>query len=328
MLCWRKVGFEAVRAKLVDAKSSSEIATAVCVWFQMNEPRAGKVGGFKPHDRGAVCISSNPDYLAHTLLSIRNSTGKPATTKFYLTPIIFSELQSLVRWLEPTESLPYPDRYVPHVAYSRRRQIQARRPLRRSFRMAVAGSAANPSRRPSSISACRRCAKASCTAEPDRSDGAVLSAARAGLRRLLPGAAAGVRQPGAHFHRVRVFLVVFDVLGRARAPVLRNDQGTARSLDANSQVSRSRATTDICFSISCHSAFRCSASSRPPTWPRSRERQGYSDAGRVLRARDFAQRARRRGQAGRSHHRQQRAGAGPDLNDFTAGMAHLLRPTA
>ena len=80
-------------------------------------------------------------------------------------------------------------------------------------------------RRPRHVSAVRELSYG----RPNQPDGAVLSAARAGLRRLLPGSVAGVREAGAHLHRVRVLLIVFDVLGRACAPLLRNDQGSAQS---------------------------------------------------------------------------------------------------
>src|SRR3954452_1662439 len=59
----------------------------------------------------------------------------------------------------------------------------------------------------------------------DRCDGAVLSAARAGVRRLLPGAAEGIRPARTYLHRVRLLLVLLDLLGRACAALLRNDQG-------------------------------------------------------------------------------------------------------
>ena len=48
-------------------------------------------------------------------------------------------------------------------------------------------------------------------------NGAVFSAARRRLRRLLPRTAEGVRPARAHLQRIRVLLVLFDVMGRPRA---------------------------------------------------------------------------------------------------------------
>ena len=58
-----------------------------------------------------------------------------------------------------------------------------------------------------------------------RPDGTLLSTAHAGLQRMLPGATEGVRQDGVYFHRVCIFFVVFDVLDRACASILRDDRG-------------------------------------------------------------------------------------------------------
>ena len=65
-------------------------------------------------------------------------------------------------------------------------------------------------------------------------DGAVLPAARARLRQLLPGAAEGIRQPEHIFTRVRLFLVLLDELGRARPALLRDDhrRGSASARDS------------------------------------------------------------------------------------------------
>ena len=57
------------------------------------------------------------------------------------------------------------------------------------------------------------------------------------------------------FQRICVFFVVFDILGRACAPVLRNDQGSACVLVRRARCLRSQATTDICFSTSCRWVF-------------------------------------------------------------------------
>ena len=157
-----------------------------------------------------------------------------------------------------------------------------------------------------------------------RRDGAVLPAARAGLRRLLPGPARGVREPGAHLPRIRLFLVLLDDLGRARAALLRDDHASGSGSGRTASWSSWRATTATCCSISCRWACRCSASSRPPTCAKVALAQGHSDPGRVLR--------RRRSPSGCvAEGRQADLIVGnnvlaqvPDLNDFVAGMARLL----
>ena len=97
------------------------------------------------------------------------------------------------------------------------------------------------------------------------------------------------------------------------------------NLGADSLVSSSPATTAICCSTSCRSACPCSASSRRPTSPRSPRRKT----------------SRRSSSSSVSRSRRRLAAEGkqadliignnvlaqvPDLNDFVAGMAHLLAP--
>ena len=50
-----------------------------------------------------------------------------------------------------------------------------------------------------------------------------------GLPLLLAGSASRIRQPAAHFHRIRLFLVLFDDLGSECRPLLRNDQEPPRA---------------------------------------------------------------------------------------------------
>ena len=71
-------------------------------------------------------------------------------------------------------------------------------------------------------------------------------------------------------------------------------------------------------------ASRSWASSRRPTSPRRRER-GHPDPGRVLRV--DAGHGRREGSPGRPIAANNVFAHVPDLNDFTAGIATLLRPS-
>ena len=159
-------------------------------------------------------------------------------------------------------------------------------------------------RRPRNVAALRKLPHG----RRNQSDGAVLSAARAGLRRLLPGAVAGVREAGAHLHRIRVLLVLFDVLGRARAPLLRNDQGPAQSRRQQPGVrDRQQRRISAAALPAARRAGRRDRAGRQRG--RGRAAEEYSDAGRILRP-DARAEARRRRQEGRPHHRQQRAGAG------------------
>ena len=100
-----------------------------------------------------------------------------------------------------------------------------------------------------------------------------LSAARARLRRMLSGAAAGIRQTGAYLYRIRVFFVVFDVLGRACAPVLRNDQGPAWSWFEEPSVRDRKQRRISASAFPAVGRSRDSASSRPPMWPKPRAKR-------------------------------------------------------
>ena len=70
----------------------------------------------------------------------------------------------------------------------------------------------------------------------DRQDGAIFSSPRAGLRGVLSGAASGVCTAGAHLQRVRIFFVIFHVMGRACTPLLRDGRTTRFGLGPTSQV--------------------------------------------------------------------------------------------
>ncbi len=57
----------------------------------------------------------------------------------------------------------------------------------------------------------------------------LLPAPRQGLRFLLAGSAASVRQPGPHLQRICLLLLVLDELGRACGALLRHDQEPPRT---------------------------------------------------------------------------------------------------
>ena len=137
--------------------------------------------------------------------------------------------------------------------------------------------------------------------------GAVLPAARLRLRRVLLVQLEEYVAPRRHLHRVRLLLVLFGQLGRARAPLRRGDDRALRARTRTAAWSRSRATTATCCSTSCAAAFRCSASSRRPTSPRSRA-EGHSDDGAFF-GRDDGARDRAPRTARRPAPRQQRARA-------------------
>src|SRR5262249_39427745 len=66
------------------------------------------------------------------------------------------------------------------------------------------------------------------TSRRNRSNGSLLSVACAGLRHVLPSAAAGVRQTRTHLYRICLFFLIFHLLGSTRAPVLRNCRAQVR----------------------------------------------------------------------------------------------------
>ncbi len=125
-----------------------------------------------------------------------------------------------------------------------------------------------------------------------RPDGAVLSAARARLRRVLPRPArASSSRRSASSATTPTSRRTPTWLEHARRYV--ETMVERFGLGARAATwSRSRATTATCCSTSSSAASRCSASSRPPTSPRSAVEKRRSDAGRVLR-RETARRARR-----------------------------------
>ena len=92
-------------------------------------------------------------------------------------------------------------------------------PLRRRLHVPArihAGYAADTSSTRSSISACRRCARASCAPEQLDAMEPYFPLHVMRLRRLLPRAAQANTSARAHLQRIRLFLVLFDQLGRAR----------------------------------------------------------------------------------------------------------------
>ena len=90
--------------------------------------------------------------------------------------------------------------------------------------------------------------------------------------------------------------------------------------------SRSPATTATCCSTSSRSACLSSASSRPPTSPKSRRKKGIPTLVEF-----FGVELGRSGSSPRARRADLIIGNNvlaqvPDLNDFVAGMAHLLKP--
>ena len=145
------------------------------------------------------------------------------------------------------------------------------------------------------------------------------------LRPVLPGAAAGVREPRAHLQRVRVFLLLLDELGRACARLLRDDQGPAAAWARTAWSSSSPATTATCCSTSCRWACRCWASSRRPTSRRSRDGATCPTLVGVLRH-ALAERLVAEGKRADLIVGNNVLAQVPDLNDFVAGMKLLLAP--
>ena len=149
----------------------------------------------------------------------------------------------------------------------------------------------------SSTSACRRWPTPIVRARARERDGAVLSAARSRLRRVLPRPArASTCRREQIFSRLRLLLVVLDswLEHAARYVEMMIERF---GLGADSASSRSRATTATCCSTSSSAACRCSASSRRPTSPRWRVEKGHPDARSSSSARDGATALARRGAA-------------------------------
>ena len=164
-----------------------------------------------------------------------------------------------------------------------------------------AASAPPRSSSPSSTSACRRSARASCRPSGSRRWSRSIPLHVRACERLLARPAAGVRGPGGDLHRVRLLLGVLDCVGRARAPVRRDDPRAARARPGRP---RRRARLERRLPPP---ALRRAPGSDP------RDRSGgergdggrgarRADARRVLRRRDGAA-ARRRGEARRARRR-------------------------
>ena len=105
-------------------------------------------------------------------------------------------------------------------------------------------------------------------AEQAQPDGAVLSAARLGLRGLLPRPGRGVRQPARHLHRVRLLLLVLRQLGRAHAPLRGDDLRPLRPRAAQLRGRGGQQRRLPAAALRAEAASRCWASSRRRTWPR------------------------------------------------------------
>ena len=146
------------------------------------------------------------------------------------------------------------------------------------------------------------------------------------LRRVLPRAAAGVRDARGDLQRLRLLLVVLGRAGSStpqryvEAMVERFGLGAGRA-----RSSRSPATTATCCSTSSSAASRCSASSRRRTSPTARDRAGDPDAGRVLRHARPRRRCADEGIAADLLLGNNVLAHVPDLNDFVAGMSDAAR---
>ncbi len=167
-----------------------------------------------------------------------------------------------------------------------------------SPRVGDAGSAAAPRDAPSSISACRRCARASSHADEVDQMEPYFPLHVLVCDELLPGAAAGVREPGAHLHRVRLFLVLLDAAGSStRRRYCEMITGAARARPGQPGVSSSPATTAICCSTSCRSACRCSGIEPAANVAEVARREGRPDAASSSSASSSRDRLVARGQA-------------------------------
>ena len=148
-------------------------------------------------------------------------------------------------------------------------------------------------------------------------------APRAGLRTVLSRAASGICTSltisSANMHIFRHI----PLLGSSmRAGIAKWSWGASAS-DPAVKCLRSRATTDICFSISCRSAYPCSESSpqrtlpKPPAARMFRPWSSFSDSA-------LARRLVSEGKRADLIIGNNVLAQVPDLNDFTAGMAILL----
>ena len=153
-------------------------------------------------------------------------------------------------------------------------------------------------------------------------DGALLSAARARLRQLLPRAARGVRDARADLLRLRLLLVLLLELARAQPPLRRADDRAARPGRATATSSRSPPTTATCCSSSTSARSPCSASSRRPTSRRSRSQKGIPTLVEFF-GRETASSLAGESAADLLLGNNVLAHV-PDLNDFVAGMKILL----
>ena len=175
----------------------------------------------------------------------------------------------------------------------------------------------------SSISACRRCARASCRQVGSRS-GAVLSAPC----RVCSGA----RSFSSTFVPRRTSSATMRTFPRTRrpgsiTPRLRRHDSRAFGLGPTISSSRSLRTTGTCCSTSLVAASRCSASIRQRMWPRTPRR--------VACRRWSAFFGRESADVSRPTERRASLVVGnnvlaqvPDLHDFVAGVQDPLRATA
>ena len=156
-----------------------------------------------------------------------------------------------------------------------------------------------------------------------QSDGAVLSAQGLGLRALLPRAAPGVRLARRDLHRVRLLLLLLDVVAPARKGLHRHGRAAIRPRRAPRASSRSPATTGTSSSTSSRRAFPSSASSRRPTSRRPRSRRASRRSSGSSAATTAADLAGSHGKADLIVGNNVLAHV-PDINDFVGGLKILL----
>ena len=140
--------------------------------------------------------------------------------------------------------------------------------------------------------------------------GAVLSAARAGLRALPARAARGVRRrPRTSSREYAYFSSYSDSWVAARPPLRRRWRSSASAWPRTASSSRSPATTATCCSTSSSAASRRSASSRPRTSPRPPQERGVPTLVAFFGARAAPPTSSREGKRADLIAGQQRAGA-------------------
>ena len=164
--------------------------------------------------------------------------------------------------------------------------------------------------RPSSTSACRRCARATC--RPSALDAMEpFYPLHVRICEELPARPArGVRRRRGHLQRVRLLLVVLRLLGRARARRTWRRWSSASGSTRTAWSSRSPATTATCCSTSSSAASRRSGVEPAANVAEAAREQGIETVVAFF-GRETGRAARRRRRARRPAGRQQRPRARP-----------------